>query len=291
MSAVLVLLAAMSLTGANVPFGKIIAETLPVYDVLAFRFVIATAALALLAGRQAFVRLAALGRRDWLDIGILAAIGSVLFTVLLLEGTKRTAAVDAGIITGSLPAVVALLSVVVLRQRMGRAAILCVALAAAGVMIIQTAAPASGTSSLAGNGLVGLAVLCEAIFVLASRRLSMTLHPIDLSLAVSGVSAVLSIPLAAIHFDSSPAFAAELDVWLLAVWYALSASVFCTILWYAGVGKVPSWMAGLATTALPVTALIVSAVALGEAISMVQALGAGLVVAAIAAGALLPRNS
>jgi drug/metabolite transporter (DMT)-like permease len=294
---ILFLILAMTFTGANVPFGKIIVQDMPVFLFLCVRFAIATAALAVLMRATDWAALRAQTQSGRLDILILAGVGSVLFTVFLLEGTKRTSATEAGIIAATLPAVVAALAVVVLRHRIGPRGIAAIALSILGLVIIQlTGALATGGSlaidpaaTLLGNALVLAAVVCEAVFVLRSRGIATRLSPVALSFAVSAASLVLSLPLLAIETTQAnlAAYAAiPMQTWGLAVWYALSASVFCTILWYAGVGRVASWQAGLATTALPVTAITVAAVALGESMTAWQAAGAGLVIAAIVIGAL-----
>src|SRR3989304_1471580 len=48
LAAVLLLVAAMTLTGANVAFGKAIAAEIPVYAFVLFRFAVASAALAVM---------------------------------------------------------------------------------------------------------------------------------------------------------------------------------------------------------------------------------------------------
>jgi drug/metabolite transporter (DMT)-like permease len=78
--------------------------------------------------------------------------------------------------------------------------------------------------------------------------------------------------------------------WLLGLWYALASSVVCLWLWYRGLPHVETWLAGLATAAVPVAALAVSALYLDEAIGLSRLAGAALVIAAIALGALAPRR-
>lgn len=286
MSPIVLLLAAMAFTGANVPIGKVIIANVPLWDAMAFRFLLATLALLPLAGRRGLQRLRGLEARDWLDILVLAGVGSVLFTLFILAGTKRTSASAAGIITATLPAVVALLASLVLRAKLSLPALLAVALAVSGLAVMQFG-HAGDTGTLVGNGLVAAAVFCEATFVLVSRRISAQLSPIELSLAVSGVSALIAVPVAAVQFNPAAIAAIDPFIWLLIIWYALAASVFCTILWYAGVGRVAPWQAGIATTSLPLTALFVSVLALGETIDWSKAIGAVLVIAAIIVGALM----
>jgi drug/metabolite transporter (DMT)-like permease len=72
-------------------------------------------------------------------------------------------------------------------------------------------------------------------------------------------------------------------MWLLGIWYALSASVFCLWLWYAGLRHAETWLAGLAAAAMPVAALATSALYLGEAIGLARLAGAVLVIGESAA--------
>ncbi|HXF53454.1 MAG TPA: DMT family transporter [Hyphomicrobiaceae bacterium] len=286
--AVLSLVASMSLTGANVPFGKAVMAEMPVEVFLVFRFAIASLALALLVRTEPGPLLRTMSPGQTVSLAMLGIVGSVLFTVFLLEGVKRTSGADAGIITATLPAVVALLGLFVLGQRLAASQFAMVALAVAGILIMQPASAAGGTRALIGNLLVGLAVLCEATFVLLSQRMSAIYRPIRLSLGVSVVSLLASVPFAATALLDFDWTSVSPGIWALATWYALSASALCTILWYRGAARVETWMAGLATAALPVSALAVSALFLGEEIGIVRMLGAAFVISAIALGALAP---
>jgi drug/metabolite transporter (DMT)-like permease len=78
-------------------------------------------------------------------------------------------------------------------------------------------------------------------------------------------------------------------VWVLGTWYALAASVLCLWLWYSGLPHVETWLAGLATAAMPVVALAMSALYLGESIGPARLAGAALVIAGIVLGALSPQ--
>ncbi len=286
-TAVLSLVLAMGLIGSNVPFGKAIALEIPVLVFLAFRFAVASVALLVVVRGEAGRKLSTLDSRSWFEIFVLAAVGSVLFTLFILEGTKRTAAVDAGIITAMIPAAVALLGVLIMRQLPTLAQTLLIGLTVAGLAAIQSGAKSevSVESSLFGNSLVGIAVVCEAIFVVVSQRTSAMIPPVRLSLAVSLASLALSLPLAAWAAGDFDPSTVRTTTWLIAIWYALSSSVLCTVLWYRGAAHVPTWLAGLATATVPVAAIAVSALYLGEAVSHAQLAGAALVIIAIVVGA------
>ncbi len=285
----LLLVTAMTFTGTNVPLGKAVVADIPVYALILLRFVIATAVLAVLARGEPGPKLRDMTWGHAGDMALLSLLGSVGYMALSLEGVKRTSGIDAGIILACLPAVAALIGMLLRRERPGRVQVLALALTVGGLAIVNTAVVASGEASSAlGNILVGAAVLCEATFVLISSRISAIYRPIRLSLGVSAAGLLLSLPVGLPEVMAlSPARHSPL-IWLAAVWYALSASVFCTILWYRGAPHVETWLAGLATAALPISALAVSAIAFGEAIDPARLSGACLVIAGIVLGALAP---
>ena len=225
--------------------------------------------------------------RERRDLALMALLGLVGFTVLMLEGLKRTAAADAGIITATLPAVVAALGVVLLGDRLTRMQALSVALAVAGLALVQ-ATSAAGGGSLAGNMLIAGAVICEASFVVLGKRLAPPYRPLRLAFGTNVAGLLMALPLALLDVSAFDARSVPSEMWLLAVWYALSASVFALWLWYAGLPQVETWLAGLATASMPVSALAVAALYLGEPIGPARLAGASLVIAAIVLGALSP---
>jgi drug/metabolite transporter (DMT)-like permease len=101
----------------------------------------------------------------------------------------------------------------------------------------------------------------------------------------SRASCRLSLPLALLEWPRFNPETLQATIWSLTVWYALSSSVLCPLLWYRGLPHIDASIAGLATSAMLVTALLVSAVALGEALNPLRIAGATLVVVAIVLGA------
>jgi drug/metabolite transporter (DMT)-like permease len=291
LAAALSLIAAMTLTGANVAFARAIVAEFPIYVFVLFRFLVASAALALLVRGEPGPKLAAMSRAEWRDLTLMALLGMVGFTVLMFEGLTRTAAADAGIITATLPAVAALLGVAFAGDRLSRLQGLAIALAVAGLVLVQASGTAPGASTLIGNLLVGGAVLCEASFVLLGKRLAPPYRPLRLALGANLVGLVLSVPLALPQLPGFDPASVRAGMWVLGTWYALAASVVCLWLWYRGLPYVETWLAGLATAAVPLAALAMSALYLGEAIGAPKLAGAALVIAAIVLGALAPMRS
>ena len=132
----LYLIAAMLLVGSNVGVGKSIVAFIPVSLFALLRFVIAMAVLWPLL-RPAKIR--RVKRGEWVNLFLQALFGTFMFTLLMLNGVQRTSAVAAGVITSTIPAVVALFSWFFLKERPNGRALVSIALAIIGVVVINVA--------------------------------------------------------------------------------------------------------------------------------------------------------
>jgi drug/metabolite transporter (DMT)-like permease len=100
----------------------------------------------------------------------------------------------------------------------------------------------------------------------------------------------LSLPLMLAEGRAHDLLSLPAPTLLAATWYVLSASVIALWLWYRGLPHVPAWLAGLATAALPISALCVAFLALGENLDATRITGAACVLASIAIGAFTLRR-
>lgn len=281
---------AMTLTGANVPLAKVLAQALPLYAFLFFRFALASVALVPLAHLEQGPRLRDMPASAARDVALMSLVGMLGYTVLIFEGVQRTSASDAGIITATLPAVAAVLSVLFLGDRLKRLQWGAIALAVAGLVMVQARAGDASQPTLMGNLLVMGAVLCEAGFVILGKRLAPPYRPFRLSLGANLVGLVLSLPLMLAEGRAHELLSLPPTTFIAASWYVLSASVLSLWLWYRGLPHVPAWLAGLATAALPISALCVSYLVLGESLDALRIVGAMCVLASIAVAALTTRR-
>lgn len=274
---------AMVLVGSTVVVSKVIAQDIEPFAATVLRHALALPVFLALM-RWHGQRLPRVGRRDALLLTVQAAAGSVGYSVLLILGVSLASASDAGIVAGTLPAAAALFSALLLGERPGLRLVLSIALATAGVMAVALApesAPPGGTSTrLAGIALVLAAVACEAVFILANKRLSQPIPALALSTLMSAGGLLLSALPAWLVAQASPS---SFTVPALAgvLYYAWVPTVGGFLLWYAGSARTSGVRASLATVWLPAAALLLSVVFLGESIRSWQWLGLCCVVAAL----------
>lgn len=274
---------AMVLVGSTVVVSKVIAQDIEPFAATVLRHALALPVFLALM-RWHGQRLPRVGRRDALLLTVQAAAGSVGYSVLLILGVSLASASDAGIVAGTLPAAAALFSALLLGERPGLRLVLSIALATAGVMAValapESAPPGGASTRLAGIALVLAAVACEAVFILANKRLSQPIPALALSTLMSAGGLLLSALPAWLVAQASPS---SFTVPALAgvLYYAWVPTVGGFLLWYAGSARTSGVRASLATVWLPVAALLLSVVFLGESIRSWQWLGLGCVVAAL----------
>ncbi|WP_199052865.1 DMT family transporter [Aquitalea sp. ASV15] len=280
--AYLYLLLAMLGAGSTVVVSKLVSASLPPFTATAIRFGMALPLFVLLLRwrRADWPRLC---RHDWLILILQAGAGSVGYTVLLLAGVRLSTAASAGVMMGTLPAVSSLLALLLFgegwRWRQGLALLLC----SAGAMTVSLPAGATwsfrSAGELAGNGLILLAVACEALFILLNRRLRQPLPPLVLSCYLCALALLLALSAAALEWQGSWQVSAAALLGL--AYYALVPTVLGFVLWYAGAARVAASEAAVFTAVMPVSALLFAAVLLHEEIRLSQLAGMVCVLAAL----------
>lgn len=278
--AYLCLALSMSLVGSYVALSKPLAAALPVFLLAWLRFGIGAVAMARWLKKPASELPMTSQTKKLLFLE--SFLGNFLFSICMLFGVSMTSAVSAGVIMASIPAVVALMSWIFLRERIGLRVWAAVVCAVAGISLLALSKSGTGPHGAGGateamhdriwlgNLLVFGAVICEGAYAVIGKKLTGALSPKRISSLINLYGFALMTPMGfylALDFD----FQAVLpSTWLLLVFYALAASVWTVWLWMTGLKVVPAAQGGVFTVMLPVSAALVGVLVLGESLSGVQ---------------------
>ena len=199
----------------------------------------------------------------------------------MVTGVSLTSAVAAGVTMAAIPVAVAVLSWVILRERIAPRTWVAVALAVAGIALYAWVKPEEAADSRSPYAWLGQllllgAVLCEATYAVLGKQLTASVSPKRISAIVNLWGFALTTPFGlylAWQFDFA---SISLPNWTLLLFYALAACVWTVWLWMTGLRVVPAAQAGVFTVMLPVSAAVVGVVALGEPITGLQLLALGI---------------
>jgi len=282
----------MSLVGSYVALSKPLVAALPVFLLAWLRFGMGALAmphwLRKPTGEPSMS--AATKRLIFLE----SFLGNFLFTVCMLFGVSLTTAVSAGVIMAAIPTMVALLSWVFLRERIGLRVWAAIGLAVLGIALFSLSkkelsahvykgleVDLSYKYGWLGNLLVFGAVVCEASYAVIGKKLTGSLSPKRITALINLWGLALMTPFglyAAWSFDFGTVTP---GIWLLLVFYALAASVWTVWLWMTGLKAVPAARAGVFTVMLPISAAAVGVGILGETLNTMQVLAFGLCLAGV----------
>jgi drug/metabolite transporter (DMT)-like permease len=271
----------MALVGAYVGLSKQLVVVFPVFLLAWLRFGIA--GVAMLSWFQKPSSEMPLDAETKRLLFLESFIGNFLFSICMLYGVSMTSAVAAGVIMASIPACVALMSWLFLRERVNLRIGLSVACAVVGITLVSLSksehfaqieqgetALFAYKSAWLGNFLVVCAVLCESTYAVIGKKLSGTLGPKRIASVINLWGFCLMLPLGvwqALSFDFSQVKA---QAWALLVFYALVASVWSVWLWMTGLKTVPAAKAGVFAVMLPITSAAVGVLILGEQMNGLQ---------------------
>jgi len=268
--------------GLNFP---VIKQTLAELDPLVFnalRFPLAAFVLLLLLRVQGSIPLPA--RRDFLPVAGLAIVGNVLYQLLFILGLDRTASGNASVLLATTPIWVTLLSSAAGHEEIRPATWMAIAGAMAGIVMVVVGGDAEvrfDGEVLAGSLLVVVAAIVWGIYSVGSRSLIHRYGALPLttwSLVVGGgVNVLLGVPgLLALDFRT-----VSVAGWIGVVYAGILGIGMAYLLWNRSVRKVGNAATSLHGSLVPVVAVGIGWLWLGEVPTPTQLAGGAVVVGSL----------
>ena len=144
---------------------------------------------------------------------------------------------------------------------------------------------ATGVSSPTGDLMMMACVACWTVYTVAGRPLLAQYPPLVITGLSMAIGTVIFLPFSVSDFARTPWADVRIVAWVCVVFSSLLALNFSYTAWYMGVRQLGSSRTSIYSNVVPVAALIVAMVWLGERLAGMRLVGAVLV----AAGVLLTR--
>ncbi len=227
-------------------------------------------------------------RRDLPWILLLGLVGNAAYQLLFIYALDLTRAGNVALFLATTPAWATILSGIAREGTLDRLAIVGVGFTLVGMILVVVGGDAElslGADTIRGDLLAAGAAFTWALYTVGSRRYvleygsvpvtSWTLWTGTVVLVILGIPALLVTPLVSI----------PIGVWSAVAFAGVMALGVAYLLWYRGVRRLGSARTATYSNLIPVVALLTAWVTLGERPTLLQGIGA----AVILSGVLIAR--
>ena len=281
---------AFVLAGSSIVVARFVSGNLQPFTITFMSLVFASITALLFRGKSLFFTTRKLSKRHWIILILQAIFGIFLFRVFLTFGLKYTSAIEAGIITGTAPAITAVFTRLILKEHFKKKSIMGILLTLLGVLVLQGFPFNMDTFDInhsLGNILVLGAASCEALFTTLSRKAHTSikedyeLHPFAQSGIVSVIALILcTIPML-LEGSYTELTALSINGWIALIWYGSIVTIIAFACMFAGAKHCDGYTIAAFTGLIPMSSFILSIIILKETTTINQVIGCCLVVISI----------
>ena len=264
------------LWGTGFLFGKIDFRQMTVAENASFRFLFACIPLIPFAIRRSTL----FRRGNWPDIGLFFAAVVIGFPVQFLvqfKGLELTSVSHASLIVGTLPVMVALMSVAFLRERLNALEWIVFLLSPIGAALIALSSKHATRAgpTIAGDLLVLLSMAAAAISILLSKRLLAKYDSIEMTvwMILSGTALLVvwseAFEPLRFHFSAT--------VWAASAAQGLLATAGAYLCWNWGLARVPASRAGVFLNLEPLVGSCLGVIVLHDTLGAMALVGGAMI--------------
>lgn len=217
-------------------------------------------------------------KQDLKYIALMAFFEPCMYFIFEAKALQLTTAGQAGMITSMMPLITALGAGFVLKEVITKKLLLGSLLAVSGAVWLSLSASADENASnpLLGNTLEFLAMICGAGYAISIRYLSSKFSALFLTAIQAFLGAIFFLPFALWEYFTMP-----MDFNSEALLGVLYLGVFVTLGGYGlfnfALGRVPASKASVYVNLIPVFAVILAYIFLGERLNFVQTVASGII--------------
>ena len=262
--------------------GRIVATEMNAPEAALWRFLVAVVALLALARIQ-HEKLPRLSARQWVAVSCLGLAGVALYNLFFMYGLQSVQASRASLVIALCPAATMFGAVLFMGDRLTAAKLAGTALALCGVAIeMSNGNPRALFDQGIGRGEIALfgCVLLWAFYTLFSKRTLSDLTPLAATTYAAFAGTAMLVVVALVRGEL--AFPqASTGVWMSLVYMGVFGTAMAFVWYLEGVGTLGPARAAIFVNLVPVAAITLGVVLLGERLTTPIIVGACLVVAGI----------
>lgn len=219
------------------------------------------------------------GLAIFLLLGFTGVAANQAFFVL---GLSRTSVAHSALLIGLTPVMVLLMAAANRMEKLTAAKLAGMALALAGVAVLNATPSKAANASLLGDVLTLCGASCFAVFTIASKRVTCCVDGITVTAASYVGGAIMMAPLTVWQSLPFNYGAVSATGWASLLYMAVFPSVVCYLIFYWVLMFIPASRVSAFSYAQPLIATLLAVPVLGESVTLPVAAGGALVLTGVA---------
>jgi len=221
------------------------------------------------------------------DVGrllLLGLVGNTVYQLLFINGIFLTTAGNSSLILATVPVFVALLSSVLGVERVERKVWVGIILSSIGILMIVLGAgktPTLTDQSLIGDLLILAGTICWSTYTVLSKPLLKRYTPLKLTTLTMAMGTPLLVLVSIPSLTEQNWNAVSLQGWIGLTYSFFFAIAIGYVIWYTGVSRIGSARTALYENLITVIAVAVAWLFLSEKMTLLQIMGAVLVLTSL----------
>ncbi len=277
----LLALAALSWSGNHI-IARYVGDKVPSWSLNLARWTLVALLLALFAFPALRADWPAI-RRHWLVLAFLGATGGGIFGALQYVGLRYTTALNMGVMNSVAPALIALASFLIFRDRISWLQALGIAISLSGVVAIVSKLDGDALRTLSFNGGDLILVLNMSLWAIYSAclRLRPKIATTSFLFTLAFSAALVTLPFAAVEYAAGARLEFTSVTIGATVYAALISSLLAYICWGRGIDTLGVARAGAFLHLVPLFGAILATSLLGETLGMHHLVGFALILGGV----------
>ena len=272
----LALIAVQIMFGTWPIIGKIVLQTVPSASLVGLR--VAGAALAFIVIGKATAGVGRIQRRDWPLLVASSLLGLVLNQWLYVKGLSLTTAINATLLSTTIPVFTLLLGIILRTDRATLRRMVGIALAASGVIYLIGPTHSEFSSvTRAGDFLIVTNSLCYGAYIAVSKDLVRRYNALTVITWVFIVAAIATVPVGMVSLSHVSFGNIGAGVWLKILFIILVPTVAAYYLNAWALARVPPSTVAVYIYLQPLIAFVLAPLLLGEKLSWRAAIASVLI--------------
>ena len=288
-ASLLLALAALAWSGNHI-VARYIGGHVPSWSLNFVRWLLVALLLALFAG-PALVRDWTVIKRHWLVLAFLGALGGGLFGALQYVGLKYTGALNMGVMNSVAPALIALASFLIFRDRIGWLQVLGICISLSGVVAIVSKLDLEILQNFAFNrgDLIIVANMAMWAVYSACLRLRPKIATTSFLFTLAIAAALVTLPFAALEYLQGEQLVLDEITVGAAIYAAVFSSILAYMCWGRGIETLGVARAGAFLHLVPLFGALLATTLLGEQLGLHHFVGFALILFGVTLAVRRPK--